>query len=332
MHARGYCRQGAWSRASGLQPRVLGCPSRPAFPVWHGLSSPGAGLRPVSRGLLGLQRRGLPAPRSWGTPCPVDCTLCAPLMPELCPRLWWGQDEGGREPGRALVTGACCMLCARVSLHGKPAGWALCPLPGHCWSGWSLCLGCSLRLHPGLTAEPRVSSPGLLSPVCCTLQRCASRVCLLLCDSVFSRRWARKGVRWGPFSAGTLTYPEKVRWLLGYEGGWVKENGSLWWEQFNSPFICCFHHKGRFPHQASHDSLVCVSSACGSEMRTSRGRCCHQSRHPSIPEHKPTCPLGFWETCLWFHVVYLINSSSVIAGGDDSTVPLSGVNVLSSRP
>lgn len=52
-----------------------------------------------------------------------------------------------------------------------------------------------------------------LAAVSCTLslQRCASRVCFLLCDSVFSRRWARKGVRWGPFSAGTLTYPEKVR-------------------------------------------------------------------------------------------------------------------------
>lgn len=30
-----------------------------------------------------------------------------------------------------------------------------------------------LRLRPGLTAEPRVSSTWLLSPVCCTLQRCA---------------------------------------------------------------------------------------------------------------------------------------------------------------
>lgn len=42
-----------------------------------------------------------------------------------------------------------------------------------------------------------------------------------------------------------------------------------------------------------HKTLLPVSSACRSAMRTSRGRRCHQSRHPSLPEYIPRRPLGF---------------------------------------
>lgn len=309
-------------RAAGFQPRVLGRPFASRLPGPQPVSLLQGWAEVRVRGAAGTSEREDCAPRCQGTPRPVDCALCASLL--SC-ALDYDEDrtEGGREPGWALVTGACTARAVPVLVFM----WQACGLgtvaPHRVTAGAAEAQECSLRLHPGLTAGPGSQAMAAVSCMLCCVSTLCSAVLLGCAFSRVTLSFQGGGLAKGcpgrePFSAGTLTYPEKVRWLSipRTRRRLSKENGSLWWEQFNSPFICCFPRKGwHFPLKGFTRHSCVVSSACRSAMPRPAKTPLPSESSSLCQSTNPGGPLSFWEMHLWFQVVYLVSSSSVIAEG-----------------
>ena len=106
------------------------------------------------------------------TACSLFSGSTASCWP-LCAPHAWTVPSIVRRPGQGWQRARAGPSRACVSLHGEPVGWALCPLPGHCSSSWSMCLGCS-GCAPGW-----LRSPGSRALGCCLL-------CAVLCSGVLS--------------------------------------------------------------------------------------------------------------------------------------------------